>query len=184
VRPKVKIDPMARDGKPKPGRSTHIETLSRRNPMTRLPLVTAAAALLLALPVAAQDAPAPRLDFAAIDTNGDGAISLEEWRAHAATRATEGAGREGMAQRMMRHDTDGDGLLSPAEIETAMQSRMENRETRGAQRMERMFARIDRNDDGQLSPAELDAARAHFAERMDRGHGRGQDGARGHGWRN
>ena len=150
--------------------------------MPRLPLV-AAAALLLALPVAAQDAPAPgtpRLDFAAVDTDANGAITLEEWRAHAATRAGEHAGREGMSQRMMRHDTDGDGLLSPAEIDAAMQARMENREGRSAQRMERMFARIDQNDDGQLSPEELDAARTRFAERMERGHGHG----RGHGWRN
>ena len=145
--------------------------------MPRFPLV-AAAALLLALPVAAQEGPAPRLaDFAALDTDGDGAISLEEWRAHAATRAGERAGREGLTQRLMRFDTDGDGLLSPAEIDAAMQARMENREGRSAQRMERMFARIDRNDDGQLSPDELEAARARFAERMERGHGRW------HGWR-
>ncbi len=155
-----------------------------------------AAAMLLALsaPLAAQDAatPRPQLDFAAADTDGDGFLSLEEWRAHLPVMAQERRGerRGTMVERLFTHDADGDGLLSRAEVEAAIAARADER---GANRMqmgryqnmrgqadgprgaregrhiERMFERIDADGDGRISPAELEAATTRWAERAERG---------------
>jgi hypothetical protein len=163
-----------------------------------------AAAMLLALaaPLAAQDAAAtpPRFDFAAADTDADGFLSLEEWRAYLPLMAQErrGARRDMMLEHLFTFDADGDGLLSRAEIETAMAAHADER---GAHRMQRaraehnrwggerqrgmregshsdrMFERIDADGDGRISPAELDAASARWAERAE-----GRQGGFMRGW--
>ncbi len=134
----------------------------------------------------------PVLDFAAIDADKDGKISKEELAGFRAARITAAdANSDGklsveeisvlhmrameqaasnMAQRMMdRLDSDGDKMLSVAE--------MMDRPMPDA-----MFDRIDTNEDGFIDQAEADAAKAHMMERgktrMLHGKG-GHDGHRG-----
>ncbi|WP_371059828.1 hypothetical protein [Rhodosalinus sp. 5P4] len=71
-----------------------------------------------------------------------------------AARAQDGA-RE--TPRFEALDADGDGTLSPAELEAAA-------ERRRAERIARMVARLDMNGDGALDRAELAARRG--ADRM------------------
>jgi len=84
------------------------------------------------------------LDFAAIDADGNGAITLEEWRAHVTGRVeTRRAERiDGRVAALMEGDADGDGLLSRDELaariaamaDEARASRAEWRSERGAER--------------------------------------------------
>lgn len=131
----------------------------------------------------------PMFDIAALDTDKDGKISKAELEAHHAARLAEvDANNDGklsaeelasmqikamteranqMAARMVeRLDTDGDGLLSAAELVTPPMP-------------DRMFDRIDANGDGFIDQAEIDAARAWMQERMGDGQGRGHRFHRG-----
>ena len=75
---------------------------------------------------------------------------------------------EEMAARMIeRHDADGDGALTAAELATRPAP-------------QNLFDRADTDADGALSQAELDAARAQMAE-MRGGEGRGKGHGRGDG---
>ncbi len=57
-------------------------------------------------------------DFAAMDADGDGAVTLAEFTAFAQTRAAT------RAERMFtRVDADGDGMVTLAEIEAAREAR-------------------------------------------------------------
>lgn len=143
------------------------------------------------LPVMAQDGPGPRgprLDFATMDTDGDGKITKEEMAAAAAARFAEA-------------DTNGDGSLSTEELVARMEARAAAREAermqRGADRMiermdanddgvlsademaprddSRMFARLDADEDGAISQEELEKARERFADKREKGGKR-------HGW--
>lgn len=67
-------------------------------------------------------------DFAAADTNGDGEISLEEFKA-----AFQDRSNDRMVRVFQRLDRDGDGIVTQAEVD-----RMANR----------MFNRLDRDDNG------------------------------------
>ncbi len=114
--------------------------------------------------------------FAEIDTDGNGQVSREEFMNHAAAQAGERAGA--MFDRM---DADGDGVLSRDAIEA--------RRGRGPD-AGRMIARFDTDGDGAVSQEEFDSARAAFRDRMggrmkDRMEHRGdRDGMeRGGGWR-
>ena len=78
--------------------------------------------------------------FAAADANGDGGLSAEEMAAAMQARMGERAAR--MLERL---DTDGDGLLQPAEMRP-----------RGGEGMERMFGHLDADGDGAISAAEFD----------------------------
>lgn len=116
--------------------------------------------------------------FERIDANGDGAVTQEEVRAHAAARfAQADADNDGSltaqemlalrggqrAERMLeRHDTDGNGQLSAEELRAAS-------EGRGEKRLQRMLNRMDANDDGKLSLAEMNAHRdpADMFKRLD-----------------
>ncbi len=96
--------------------------------------------------------------FAQVDLNGDGSLSTEEMVAAAEARS---AGR--VARMIERHDENGDGLLQQDELPT-----------RGRGRAERMFERADANDDGTISEEEFELikerVRAHRGSgRRDRG---------------
>jgi len=112
-----------------------------------------------------------RPSFAQIDTNGDGALTLEEFQnqgqAKFAETDTNGDGqldvdeltaaaareRGRMIERLMaRKDTNGDGMLSYEEMQPREPGRL--------------FERADTDGNGEISQAEWDAA----AEQM-RGHG-------------
>ncbi len=82
--------------------------------------------------------------FAAADTNGDGGISAEEMLAARELRANERATHRA-ERRIARLDTNGDGLLQPEE----MQDRRSP--------VERMFDRVDANEDGVISAEEFEA---------------------------
>ncbi|MGB3147626.1 MAG: EF-hand domain-containing protein [Paracoccaceae bacterium] len=112
----------------------------------------------------------PGFDFAAMDADGDGALSRDEMAAfHRARLAGADADGDGfvtrdemkaamedrMAERLERmvdhmierHDQDGDGRLGADEMEPG----------RG---MDRMFAHLDRDADGAISKDEFAKARA------------------------
>lgn len=97
--------------------------------------------------------------FAAADTDGDGALSVAEMTAAAQARAGARA-----AQMLGDLDTNGDGLLQQAEMQP-----------RGGDRLDRMFTRLDADADGAISEAEFAAARDHTGAGMGthRGHGHG-----------
>lgn len=96
-----------------------------------------------------------RPDFATLDINGDGQITMEELAAQGEARFTAA-------------DTDGDGALSEAELLARTSERAENR---AAQMVERMLERLDANEDGLIQQSELpehdeDRAERRF-ERVD-----------------
>lgn len=117
--------------------------------------------------------------FERLDADGDGAVTMEEMKAHAEARFDEADGdndgfvspqemtaaRTGKrAERMLeRFDTDGNGQLSAAELEAAADARSERR-------VERMLKRLDADGDGKLSKAEMLEGRdpARMFERLDK----------------
>lgn len=147
--------------------------------------------MLPALDASAQDR-GERPDFATLDANGDGSVTMEELAAHGNARftnadtngdgllsadelAVRSQGRAAEAvERMLAHlDKDGDGNISQAELPD-----------RG-DRMAQMFARADKDDDGVISAEEFEQARPERGRGEGRGHGerhRNGDGeGRGHG---
>lgn len=105
--------------------------------------------------------------MAAIDTDGDGAITAEEFAAHAAEQASARA-----AEMFARLDADGDGVLSADAF--AMMNRGPG--------PERMLDRADTDGDGAVSEAEFDAALERMASMSERGFGMGErrGGRHGH----
>jgi len=140
--------------------------------------------------VSADEGAGPReIEFSAVDTNGDGLLTMAELEAVGAARFTAA-------------DTDGDGALSVEEIVALRDADASARAERRASRMlnrldengdgvlqmeemaetrpplDRMFERVDTDEDGAISEAEFDEAR----ERMgDRRHGHGGDRRHGGG---
>lgn len=119
-----------------------------------------------------------RPDFATLDANGDGALTLDELQARGAARfaeadangdgalsaeemvaAAEARNADRVARMIERHDENGDGLLQQDELPT-----------RGQDRAERMFERADANDDGTISEEEFEVAKERM--RAHRGNGR------------
>jgi Ca2+-binding EF-hand superfamily protein len=82
-----------------------------------------------------------------LDLNRDGAISADE----------AGAVR---TVRFLRWDTDGDGVITEAEMLAAAQERI-------ARRIAKKFARMDRNGDGRVERAEFDDRGAARFARLD-----------------
>lgn len=89
--------------------------------------------------------------FTAADTNDDGALSAAEMAAAAAARAQDRASR-----LIARFDTNADGVLQMAEMPD-----------RGQDRAERIFERVDTDADGLMSEAEFEAARDMWRARAD-----------------
>lgn len=89
--------------------------------------------------------------FADIDSNGDGAVSKDEFMAASAARAGERAG-----EMFDRLDADGDGALS--------RDVLESRDGRG-RGAGRLLERADADGSGGVSEEELAAAMERFAER-------------------
>ena len=127
------------------------------------------------------DGPFPMLDFAAIDADRDGKITKTELATHRAARVAAvdadkdgklsvaelkaqameraGARADDMVARMIeRHASDGDGLISVAEMAAGPSPLT-------------VFDRIDSDKDGAISADEAEAARKHMAKRMGRHRG-------------
>ena len=112
-----------------------------------------------------------RPDFAVLDANGDGALTLAEMQAHGAARfATRDANGDGAlsadelggegpgkrAARMLEElDANADGILQKAELEA-----------REGDRLKRMFERADSDTDGVITAAEFEALEAQRGERQ------------------
>lgn len=123
----------------------------------------------------------PKIDFAAIDANGDGKITPDEMKAWQAkqvdgldanndgyltedeivnfrTKQAEARIKARVAAMFAKRDLNGDGKLSAAEMMSAPRDMI----------AQRMFRMADRNKDGAVSQAEFDAAKARVMQRMDR----------------
>lgn len=130
---------------------------------------------------AGRDAPRDKPDFATLDTDGNGALTLEE---------LQNAG----AVRFAAMDTDGSGALSAAELTAAQEAQMADRvakmiaqmdenddgelqademKPRGRERgMERMFEHADADENGEISQEEFEAAGEDHGDRGGRDHGK------------
>lgn len=91
--------------------------------------------------------------FADVDTNGDGGLSADELIAAAGNRASERA-----ARMIERHDDNSDGLLQIGEMPR-----------RGGDRAEQMFDRVDADGDGVISLEEFETAKNHRGGGRDHG---------------
>lgn len=80
------------------------------------------------------------------DTNGDGNISLDEFKAAHDARIEE---------QFARLDKNSDGQLSPDEMERPMRQPPEDRPQRGQPDFAAMVARLDTDKSGSLSMSEL-----------------------------
>ncbi len=89
-----------------------------------------------------------RPDFAALDADGNGSLTLEEMQAAGDVRFA------GL-------DTDGNGVLSEAEL-------LATANERAAERVARMLERLDTNEDGGVSQAEMDVVRRGGGEISER----------------
>lgn len=107
----------------------------------------------------------------ALDANADGKISAEELVAQ--EMATVQAGIEARVKaRVAAQDSDGDGLLSAAELADRPMPMM-------------VFERMDADNDGAISAEEMTAAKDRMQDRMGErmGNRGGTDGAAGKGGR-
>ena len=127
--------------------------------------------------VSAQPDQRERPDFATLDTNGDGALTLEELQARGEARFAQA-------------DTDGDGALSAEELTAQANAQTEDRVARmiermdengdgalqademkprgGGRNMDRMFDHMDADEDGVLSAEEFAAAQEKMAELLQK----------------
>jgi len=132
------------------------------NPKTTFPLLAAlAVSFALAGPaMAGEGGQHGERMFERLDSNGDGAIDADEFRA---------AG----LMRFDRRDADGDGFLDKAEF-TAPRERPEGapelseaQQERRAEWHARMFSHLDADEDGRVSADEAETAHAQMFARLD-----------------
>lgn len=153
---------------------------------TTLTAILALSAALVAAPALASTERGPgrammpmfEMDFAAIDADGSGAITLEEWRAHLTERMETRRAEmiEARVSALMEADADGDGQLTPEELTAHFEAQIEARQ---AERM----ARAEEGEGRRWNRNRAQGMRGHGM----RGHGmRGQgmrgQGMRGQGW--
>ncbi len=100
--------------------------------------------------------------FASADTNGDGALSADELAAAATARQ---AGR--IAKMIEKHDENGDGVLQADEMP---QKRGQGRMMR---RMEHAFDHADADENGSLSAEEFEQMGKRGGKGKGKGNGRG-----------
>lgn len=138
--------------------------------------------------------PLAMFDFAAVDADKDGKITLDEMKVH-------------RQARIAGLDADGDGKISAAELQAMEMRGAEARAKARADRMlqgmdadgdgfltaaellagpgmapQGMFGRVDADNDGAITQDEVDAARDRMQERMGkRGRGEGRGEGRGDG---
>lgn len=114
--------------------------------------LTALVALpMAAAPVLAKGGNGHGPSFETLDLNGDGSITADEI-----------AGQQ--AARFAAADTDGDGVLSVEELQTAADAKAQQRK---ADRMARMITQLDTDGDGALSLDEIEAGRKDRGNRGD-----------------
>lgn len=108
--------------------------------------------------------------FAELDADGDGAVTLDEWRAHLTARMAERREARVGAQveRLMAGDADGDGMLSADELTARIEALIDER--RAAMAEARGEGR--RGMRGEMRPE---------MRREMRGHGMGRSEMRGQG---
>lgn len=92
--------------------------------------------------------------FTSVDTNGDGAISLEEMTASAQQRASDKA-----AKRFSRMDANADGVIDQTEV-AARGDHKHGKRHHGA-----MLERLDTNEDGKISRDEALSAKGRHGQR-------------------
>ena len=121
-------------------------------------LLSAALIAVMAAPVHA-DEEGKKSGKGKFDTDGDGKISLEEFKFK----------DKGILKKM---DADGDGTVTAGELadsQAAMEARVQEGVTRRMNRMKKMteekFAEMDSNDDGSVTADEL---KAHAFSQMDK----------------
>jgi Ca2+-binding EF-hand superfamily protein len=145
------------------------------NPMTRLLLISAAA-LAIASPALAQNAPKPisRSDFLKnvdarfnnVDTNHDGKVTREELAAaqQRDLQNAKAALNKRMEDEFKRLDTNHDGVLSLQEFLAAAPA-IKTTET-----PDQLLARLDTNHDGKVSLEEFRAPEIAKFNRIDANH--------------
>ena len=105
-----------------------------------LAIVIAGSAMLVAS-VAMARGPGGEINFAEIDADSNGEISIQEFQDH-------------KLNRIKAIDTNGDGILSEEEL---MAAHDRQNAKRTAKRLQKLMERADANEDGQLSVEELAA---------------------------
>jgi Ca2+-binding EF-hand superfamily protein len=99
--------------------------------------------------------------FAKIDTNGDGTISPEEWKAGQALldemRQKHDHPDQHHQEELAKYDTNHDGKLDDGERAAKLKEKNPD-----------LFAKIDTNGDGKISPEEWKAAQALMDEQRQK----------------
>ncbi len=139
---------MKRGQNQSPNRGPNQKTRARMKRFAGFALIAAAALAADAPPALAEGAGGhgERM-WQRLDLNRDGAITPDE------------AGAV-QAVRFLRWDSDGDGVITEAEMLAAAQARI-------ARRIAKRFARMDRNGDGRIERAEFDDRGAARFARLD-----------------
>ena len=112
----------------------------------------------------------PAAKFAEADTNGDGVLSAEELNAQVTAQMAERAATR-VEQQITSRDTDGDGALSLEELQPTDTTRLTS-----------MFERLDADSDGNVTAEEFAAFETAMAQRdqMRGGDRGGRDGGQRH----
>jgi len=141
----------------------------------KMMFVAAFAGLVMAAGAAQADGHRQGPDFATLDADGDGQLTLEELQAQGEARfatadtdgngalsaeeliaAANGRAEERAARMIERLDANGDGVLQQDEL----------RPRGGEDRAQRLFERADADENGAISEEEFETARDNMRDRM------------------